>query len=714
MRIKILTLVIAVLLLPIISADILITQPQNLYSLGDPVSIPITVKTSTEVNGFFSVLLICNGKESEIYKEYIFLTAGEEKKMSPSFLLVKSLTGVSAKDCLIKASLNDDYVLSDNFQVSNKINVNLKTESKEYLPGEKIAIEGDAIKENGEPVSGYIEITSSITSLENSNAINIENTNPNNTEENIEVPTPIVKENLNVIDTVNNGYFSIEIPLVKTTKAGDYTFYIKVYEKDFEDSITNEGSSTYGASVKQVPTSLELLIESEDSDGKSVIPGNPLKIKPILHDQTGESIPSSILLTIKDEKGKVREKSETLSNEVFELPIEKNEKPSKWTILAQSIENEEISSELSFSISEFPEIKAEIINNSLIITNIGNVQYNKTITVKIGEESLYIDDLSLDVGESQKYKMSAPDGEYDIEIIEGGDSKITGRATLTGNVISVKKESGDLRFVRNPFSWLFVILILGFMAFMIVRKGYTRSFCGKKFSNKKSEEKNFPKKIEEHHMGNIKNFAELTLSLKGEKLPAKVSCLKIKNLNEIKKDKGSEEILKNIIEAANEFKASVYENGEFLMFILTPLTTKTFKNEGSVLKLSNKIRALLLGYNRLAKNKIEYGVSLNVGQIIAKKDSESKDYVSGINIKFMSLGNMIGTCKKLSTISETMEGEELISIEFNQLGLQGIKTEKMEKQGQTFYKISEFKKGFESEENKRFISNFVKRLEGKK
>ena len=211
-------LILNIYFISFVSAEILINQPKDLYNLDDPISVPVTIKSSNNVNGFFSMTIICNGKETEIYKEYVFLSAGEEKKMTPSILLMPSLTGVTARDCKIKAILNEDYALTNDFKVSNKISVNLKTEQKEYSPGENILIEGDAIKENGQSVDGYIEITSSI----NEGQLSVQNQKNTNESENQETEFKITNQNIKAVDTVNNGYFLVNISLPQKTKAGEY------------------------------------------------------------------------------------------------------------------------------------------------------------------------------------------------------------------------------------------------------------------------------------------------------------------------------------------------------------------------------------------------------------------------------------------------------------------------------------------------------------
>ena len=324
--------------------------------------------------------------------------------------------------------------------------------------------------------------------------------------------------------------------------------------------------------------------------------------------------------------------------------------------------------------------------------------YNKTLLVKIGAQSLNIN-TNLKVDESQKYILTAPDGEYPIEVISDGENKITGNAILTGKTVEIKEAGGAFTLVRYPFVWIFIIAILGFVAFTIFRKGYQKSFIGRIYPGKK-EAKLIP-------FGNksaisTRSKAELSLSIKGDKQNVSLVCLHIKNLSEIQSAKSNaEETLQRIVNLAEESKAVTYENQDNLFFIFAPMKTKTFSNEKSALELAEKIKNNLDSYNRLARQRINYGISLNYGAIVAKQEEDS--------MKFMSLGTLISGSKKISSIAQ---GEIFLGEKIREKLMSNVKTEKKNMHGVDVYVITEIKQ--KSEESKKFISSFVKRLEEKK
>ena len=175
----------------------------------------------------------------------------------------------------------------------------------------------------------------------------------------------------------------------------------------------------------------------------------------------------------------------------------------------------------------------------------------------------------------------------------------------------------------------------------------------------------------------------------------------IKNLKEIEVKKDSvEESLQKIVELVESKKGYIYENNEHLFFIFAPINTKTFKNERTAIEVAQTIEKALTEGNRLYKEKIDFGIGLNYGTIIAKKEK-------GI-MEFMSMGTLVTTAKRTATASK----ENIFLGEKMHDKLRAIvKTEKILHGKTEMYKIKEIKA---KEDHKNFLSNFVKRLEKEK
>ena len=433
---------------------------------------------------------------------------------------------------------------------------------------------------------------------------------------------------------------------------------------------------------------------------EEINPNEALKIKAILHDQTGMNIPANVTITIKDSLDKIIEQKITKTDEFFEYDIEYNHEPEELTITAAT---NLLNAKTTTKILAKPEIKIEIINDSVIVKNAGNTEYcNESVLIKIGNESLNLD-VCLGLDETKEFKLTAPEGIYQIEIINNGESQISKGVMLTGNAINVE-EAGKAAasLMKYPIVWIFIIAILGFMSFTIFKKGYKKSFFG--YIKSKSSPKKKESKTEIQEKGIIDSTnkkAEISLSIKGQKQKSTIIGLRIKNLKELEKNKQTtKDTFDKISKLATEYKSSIYENQDSFFFILSPIKTKTFKNEKQALKLSQKIKEIIDGHNKLFKQKIEFGISMNNGELIAKNEN-------GI-LKFMSIKDAITGTKKISAYSkEKIVLSESIAKELST----EIKTAKHAHNGNTFHTITEFKN---SEEHQKFIKNFISNLEKKK
>jgi len=676
-----LSLVFVILLTSFVSAEILLNeQPKDVYNLGDAINFPITVKAITDTTGIFDMDLACNGKEINFYKNGVSLSYGEETSFSPSLILSQDVLGATTGFCKVQATLGFDTILTNEFQISNWMSLEVSEKQTEFTPGTSVLIKGESVKDNGKGSNGIVELTLILDPLKNESGT------------------------LKRVGTITNGFFSINFSLPEDTRAGEHQLKLLAYEKDLLETKTNTGSTEYTIYVTQVPTNVEIIFETS-----YIEPGTDLKVKAILHDQTGEKIESNAVLTVKNSDDKIMEQTDKPTDEFLSYSIPRNEPPAEWTVIAIS---NKLTSESNFKVKENKNVRVELINKTILVTNSGNVPYcNETILVKIGNESLNIEDC-LEIDETQKYILTAPDGDYDVEVVMDGESIITGNVALTGRATSLKKASQGL-ISGYPIIWVFVVILLGFIAFLIYKKGYKRSFFGRMHIKKKGKkelqleghrskwEKGKKDSLGKKPLVNSKKIAELSLSIKGEKQSASIVCLDIKNIKDVKVNRGnSPELFQKIIHLAEEKDAFLYENQGNLFFIFSPEMTKTFRNEKDAIQLADKIQHLLSNYNKLSKQKIEFGLSINYGEIIAKQEA-------GI-LKFMSMERLITSSKKIASLSEE---EIYLSKKMNERLGSNVRTIKHEKAKQIVYTIKELR---DKGEHKAFISSFLKRLEDDK
>jgi len=673
------------LILPLASAETMILldqQPKSVYNLGDKLNIPITVTSNQGVYDFLRVSLMCDSRTHNFPEDSIDLAPGEAKKIDNSVLLINRFVGSVVGTCKIRVGLENDvenYIFSNEFRISNIINLNVKLDKASYSPGDTVMMNVDSSKESEKLVSGIFELK--LTD---------------------ELGTEVVSQG----GVILNGILSTEIQIQNDTKAGPYTVSLNVRESDPLGEVTNVGSSFAGFSVNQVPRNLEIVFESE-----SVEPGTDLRVKAILRDQTGENIESVASAKIKNKDGKIVGQSEVQTGEFYNLPIASNEVPSAWTAV---FESNGISNEMNFTISEKINLEIKILDRTLILTNTGNVPYNDTAVVKVGEETLYVD-VYLDLDEEKRYRLEAPDGEYAVEVL-AGEHSMTGNFALTGRSIDISEASGG-GFVRYSFVWLFIILILGFVFVIAYRRGYQRNFVGY-VSSRIGRKNNMSTPLmmgKEVHPGassssshlpgnsfkdliiNPKGKAELSLSMQGNKQDVCIVTLNIKNAEDVVSGKGNvKETLQQIVDVADENRASTYRGNSSLFFILAPERTKTFGNEGAALEIAKKVKEILVNHNKMFQQKISFGISINNGPMIVKSE--------GVNLQFMSLGNLMMNSKKISTFAED---DVLLSEKVNDKLRSIVKAERHEKNGIPVYSIKEIRRNPDSSKN--FIKNFLEK-----
>jgi len=653
MKRGIIILTLLILVTSFISAETAIIsftqQPKLIYNMGDTINLPIKIIASEDFSELFQMNLICNGTYVPFYMNGITLSYGEEKNLDSSLILIKNVIGESKGICKIKAVLGGEYNISNNFRISDLLNVEANLQKMQFDSGESIAITGKVTKETGENSNGFVDVNIG---------------------------------DVMQYGTVIDGAFHMNISLPRDLKAGNYLMKIKASERNNNGVETNSGLLQYNISIRQVPTNLEMIIEN-----KEVVPEVPLRVRIILHDQTGESISSTAFVTIKDSKGKTLEQKEINTDEVFEYSISGNIPPSELKILATS---NKLSAEDSFSVVAKEDVNVKIMNESIVVTNIGNVRYDKTLFVKVGDTPLNID-VKLDVGESKKYILSAPDGKYNVQVSEG-EKEVSEFMSLTGGTINAREIGSSY----GVLAWIFLILVAGIVAFMLFRKVYKKPFS-KSITTKNRREKMKEMQIINKFNAKTGNRAELSLSIKGDKQDASVICLKVKELREMKSRKGSAaETIQKIIYLTEEHKAVIYENQDYLFFILAPTKTRTFKNEKTALNLAEKIDDILTEHNKMFNQKIDFGISLDYGTIVAKIEN-------GV-FKFMSMGTLITSAKKIANLSR---GEVLLSMKMNDLLRLMIRTDKHVREGVPVFSVKEIKR--ENEEAKKFIERFMQR-----
>lgn len=161
--------------------------------------------------------------------------------------------------------------------------------------------------------------------------------------------------------------------------------------------------------------------------------------------------------------------------EVVYLPQERALDSGTWELIAKY--KDESMNEV-FNIAEIDKLDIRIEEGYLILKNIGNTMYNKEIVIKIGGEG-NPERVFLDIGQTNKIKLTAPDGVYDVSVSDGtkeNEVSFSGIG-LTGNVIGTEKEVKSGFFDKNMIITIFLlglVFLLIIVSVVNIRKRYSK------------------------------------------------------------------------------------------------------------------------------------------------------------------------------------------------------------------------------------------------
>ncbi len=688
--------------LSFVSAGIYFSNIESRFNLGD--MIDLNVQVNPIVDGYLlKTELICGESSVIVFNNFPDEEGNINIKLPLNEHTIKEVSG----DCYFLSEYSGDIRKSSNFEISKRLIVNLNSESFFANPGEEIVILGSAERLNGALVNGEVELSIPLLSL--FNQINSEESETDESEdeeseseENIsdeEIAEEIVNIDIGKFyGKVVEGEFSLIFNLPEDTPAGDYRIDVLVYEESFNQR-ASEGVVMANLKIFQILKNIDIALNNQNFN-----PGTNFEFKPVLLDQTGVSVEDEVSIVIKNED----------SERVFEKIVKSQETvqyniPSDLTAGYYNVEasNGDIEVIKTFYINEKAIVSFEIINNSLIVTNIGNIPYKKDIEVELNGKP-FVKKIDLKLGESAEFKLTGSNEEYNVKVSDGESEISQGGVMLTGHSVNVDaiNEGGVVGALTSPIVWIFLIVILGVGLLFLLRnvfkkKSFAYAFSGKfRKKNKDIElEKGDEKSLKGKDEGKVApgalvppSQAEQVLVLKGHKTNASVIVLKIKN----KIGKNEKQSLEKAIENVYEIKGAVYEQGDFIFIIFSPIMTRTTKNEIEAAKAAEKIELVLKEHNKKFKDKINFGIAINSGEIINKVEDKK--------LKFTALGNFIMVAKRLA---EASNKQILVTKESYEKGISEMKAEKRKIAGGDVYELRQV---LDSKKNQKFIQGFLERI----
>ena len=643
-----------VLLSGISSAEVwLVTQPKTTYNLGDNLEIKAGVSSPGKQ---LSAELQCSNKTQIIFLQYLINNTNIEIVQPLTPELLNEMLG----ECEIALKYGDSEITSQNFIISKNIFLNIETKDQYFEPGKNIEIKGKAEKANGKPLEGFYEI-------------NFPETNFSRT------------------GSVEQGTFQVNISLPEKIKAGNYIMNVSVYDK-IGETRTNKGDSRLTIKVKQVPTEIDIAL-----DNQNVKPGENISFRIMLFDQSGEKMQGDASYTLEDpDQTEIQKKLTEIEKTELFYP-EKNLTPGYYKIKAYS---SGLLKERQFYVEENEEASFKIVNGTLIIKNVGNVEYDKAIQVSIGG-IVEIINHKFALAEEKRYEMVAPEGNYQVSVTDGQNSLETQDLGLTtGRAVGLREVEEGFLQKGKILAWAFIILVLGMFIFVTSRRTLKGKFV--------LTDKLFRKKTKEKKKGGVVKVtpqtdtavvkkdtrtAEHSLVLQGKKYETPIICLKIKN----KLPNSAKLNLENILKIVYDNKGTIYRAGEYIIPVFSPLTTSTFKNHIPAVKTAMEIQKKLEEHNKKFKDKIDYGIGVHTGDLVSQKQQNT--------LKFTGVGNTIPTAKRIADISDK---ELLLSQQIHEKTIAQVKTTPTKKANMQLYTVKNI---INREQNKAYIQEFLKRLE---
>lgn len=622
---KIGALVFVILFMNLVSAELIVTQPNSVYNFGDSLNLKATVRVSETTNGFLQLNLVCNSIDSNFYR--VPLALDKEKSVEVSLLLTPEIT--SGGSCIIRTSYASQTSESQVFEISDRLSVFVASNDIIAESGKSFIVSGSALRANSGKANGGVEV-----SVENGSV-----------------------KSAGMLD---NGRFSVNFTMPESARSGKYSLRIFAYEK-YSEKIINYGEAEMSVYVKQTPKNLVIYLGNQ-----SINPDERVVVRPVIIDQAGERVGGKIAVKIFNPEDILVIEDVVDSDEFASFRINSSSMPGNWILKANSLN---LTAENQIYIKEFEKARFEVVNESLTITNTGNVAYKKSVQIAIGDYS-EVKTLDLGVGEETRLRLNGPSGEHPITVSDGSSSLST-KSFLTGGAIGVSEfaSAGRLKYYTV---YIFLVLILGLFVVNIVRKSMVRRVPVMPRESATEKGSGVIKL-------NVVDEAEHLVVGDGRKEQASLVVIKFRSVNN--------EILGKAREIIKRNKGAVYHSDDFLIGIFSSPTTKTFDNEMIAVRTADSIE-------REIKGRAEYGIGVHNGELIVKK---------GEKLRFTSLGSTLPLGKKIAELSIN---ELLLSESVNSRVMNQVKTIRKEMEGLKLYNIKEIAN---REKYSKFISDFVNR-----
>jgi class 3 adenylate cyclase len=333
-------LILIILMSPLISASIESSSTlQEKYNLGEKIKASFDLTGEEDTQATAKVSLICG--EYTIDYSTTLIDIEKDRRITinaPSLKPSVQMIGTCYINVLVESFDKNviDQFKSNEFSITNELELNLELEQTEYLPGDKVNIN-----------------INNAESYDNLNA------------------TFSFDDEASIFEFDQN---SIEIELSEKIKSGSHEIFVVI-----NDEFKNIEEATLTININPVPILLETELEKPDFN-----PQEKFNSKIKLIDQADNEIEGEeINIKLINKKGKEIFTTIIKSSEVLSFEFPQFIEPGKYFIIS---EFEDLKQENEIDINPVENIEIAFDKNLAYVKNIGNVEYDKTVNIKLEEE----------------------------------------------------------------------------------------------------------------------------------------------------------------------------------------------------------------------------------------------------------------------------------------------------------------------------------------
>jgi hypothetical protein len=325
------------LVLPVALATVDVSLDQSLFNIGDSVEIEASVDAERSMNAFVRLTAVCGGFSLPYYMSPLELQAGFRSQVeAPPLKVASSMQG----ECVIKAEVVDENGAvveqgsTQEFEVSDELQVVLLNENLSTLPGTQKKIEGLVRGASGNTVNADIALQ--FGGEEYTTA-------------------------------TFNGKFALMLAIPQDARTGMHELSIAAHGGQ------NSGSTAAQVEVIAVPIHLTVELQPEAQN-----PGGQLQYTVTITDQAGDLLHDAASITITQPDGTYIFKGGSMSGEASSYQLGQYAAPGEY-ILSASYNI--LAAEARFAINTVKDVRVTQQDETVAVENIGNVPYEEDISI---------------------------------------------------------------------------------------------------------------------------------------------------------------------------------------------------------------------------------------------------------------------------------------------------------------------------------------------